>query len=80
MHVGVLEREHPAAGVLDDDHLLGPEELLADDERADRVIGREAAGVPDDVRIAGPQGEHVLDRQARVHAGKHGELSAGRER
>ena len=53
MHVGVVEREHPAAGVLDDDHLLGAEELLADDQRADRVVGREPARVPDDVGIAG---------------------------
>src|SRR6476660_1949116 len=31
--VVVLEREHPAAGVLDHDDLFGAEEVLADDER-----------------------------------------------
>ena len=77
---GVLEREHPAAGVLDDDDLLGAEEVLADDQRADRVVGREAAGVADDVGVAAAQAEDVLDRQPRVHAGEDGELPAGRER
>jgi hypothetical protein len=35
--------------VLDDDDLLGSEEVLADDDRADRVVGRQAASVADDV-------------------------------
>ena len=56
MDRGVLEGEHPAARVLDDDHLLGAEQLLADDQRADRVVGGEAAGVADDVRVAASAG------------------------
>ena len=80
MHVGVVEGEHPAAGVLDDDHLFGPEELLTDHERTDRVVGREPARVPDDVGITGAQREHVLHRQPCIHAREHGELSPGRER
>ena len=39
------------------------EPLLADDQRADRVVGREPAGVPDDVGVAGPQAERFLDVQ-----------------
>ena len=66
--------------MLDDDDLLGPEELLADDERADRVVGREATRVPDDVGVAGPQAQDVLDRQARIHARQHGKLPPRRER
>ena len=80
MNVGIVEREHPAAGVLDDDHLFGPEELLTDHERADRVVGREPARVPDDVGITGAQREHVLHRQPCIHAREHGELPSGRER
>ena len=45
----------PQNGVADDEDLVGPEQLLADDERADRVVGGEAAGVADDVGVAGPQ-------------------------
>ena len=37
-------------------------------ERID-VVGHEAAGVPDDVRVAGPQPECLLDVQPCVHAG-----------
>ena len=58
-----------APGVGDDDDLVGAEELLADDERADRVVGREAAGVADDVGVAGPQAERLLDVEPGVHAG-----------
>ncbi len=43
----VAEGEHAAAGVSDDDHLLGPEELLADHQWPDRIVGCEAAGTAD---------------------------------
>ena len=72
-HIGVVERQHTAAGVLDDDDLPGPEEVLADDQRADGVVGGEAAGVADDVRLAGSEAEDLLDGEARVHAGDDGE-------
>jgi hypothetical protein len=80
MHVVVLEREQPAAGVLDDDDLLGAEQVLTDDQGADRVVGREAAGVADDVGVARPEPERVLDREPGVHAGQDGELPARRQR
>ena len=50
---GLVDAEQPAARVADDDDLVGAEQLLADDQRADRVLGREAAGVADDVGVAG---------------------------
>ena len=62
-------RREAAPGVLDDDDLLGAEQLQAHDERADDVVGHEAAGVADDVGVAGPQAERLLDIEARVHAG-----------
>src|SRR2546425_4132812 len=40
----VPEGQHAAASVLDDDDLLGPQEVLADHERADRVVRRQTAG------------------------------------
>ena len=42
----------PHAGVADDDDLVGPEQLLADDQRTDDVVRGEAAGVADDVGVA----------------------------
>ena len=56
---------------------VGAEELLADDERADDVIGHEAAGVADDVRVARPQAERLLDVEAGVHARDDGERRRG---
>ncbi len=41
---------------------------MRDDQVADRVVGRHAAGVADDVRVAGLQAEQVLDVEPRVHA------------
>ena len=64
---------HPAIGVVDDEPFLRAEQLVRDDERADRVVGRPAAGVADDMRVAlGEPG--VFGRiEARVHAGENGE-------
>ena len=56
----VVEGQHAATRVLDDDDLVGPEQLLADDERADRVVGRKTTGVADDVSISGAKAEDVL--------------------
>ena len=47
-----------------------PRQLLADDQRADRVVGGEAARVADDVGVAGPQPERLLDVEPGVHAGE----------
>ena len=61
--------EESASGMADDDDLVGPEQLLADDQRPDDVLGGEPAGVPDDVGFPGPQPEGRLDVEPRVHAG-----------
>jgi hypothetical protein len=45
----ITEGEHPAARMLDDNDLLGAKKLLADDKRADRVVGSEPAGIADNV-------------------------------
>ena len=52
-HDLVGEQLHPAIGVMDDEPFLGAEQLVRDDERADRVIRRAAAGVPDHMCVAG---------------------------
>lgn len=75
----IVEGQHAAAGVFDDDDLLGSEEVLADHERSDRVIRSQATRVPDDVGVAGPEPQDILDGQTRVHAREDGESPSGWE-
>ena len=65
--------EEPAPGMPDDHDLVRSEKLLADDQRADHVLGREPAGVADDVRFPGPEPEGGLDVEPRVHARDDGQ-------
>ena len=73
----VGESDHAAIGVIDDDELLGAEQVMRDDQRAERVFGGDASGVADDVGVAGFEAEELFDGEARVHAGEDGEF-AGR--
>ncbi len=68
----VGEGQHAAPCVVDQDELVGVEQVVRDDQAADRVVADHAAGVADDVRISGLQAEQALDVQARVHAGHDG--------
>jgi hypothetical protein len=61
-----------AALVHDDDDLLGAEQPLRRAQRADRVVGREPAGIADDVGVATLEAEHREQVEARVHARQHG--------
>ena len=63
--------------MLDDDDLVRAEQLLAHDQRADHVVGHEPAGVADDVGVAGPQAEGLLDVEPGVHAGHDRETVSG---
>src|SRR5438477_2337888 len=65
----ILEREHSAAGVLDDREFVRAEQMGRNHEGADRVVGGEPACVPNDVRVAGADADDLLDGEARVHAG-----------
>ena len=78
-HDGVGEELHAAVGVVDDEPLGGAEQLVGDDQRADRVIAGPAAGVADDVRVAlGQPG--VLGRvEPGVHAGQDREAACWRQ-
>ena len=46
-------------------------------ERADRVLGHQAAGVADDVGVPALEAEHREQVDPRVHAGQDGDLAAG---
>ena len=75
---GVLVRaDETAPGVADDDDLVGPEQLLADDQRADDVVRGETAGVADDVGVAHLETERPEDVEPRVHAGDDDQTADG---
>ena len=73
----VGERQHAAVGVVDEDDLGRAEQPLADRQGPDLVVGDDAAGVPDDVRLAFLEAEDAVDVQPRVHARDHGDVLAG---
>ena len=56
---------------MDQNELFGVEQVVRNDEAADRIVGHHASGVADDVRIAGLQAKQVLDVESRVHARHH---------
>ncbi|KAB8349427.1 hypothetical protein FH972_023454 [Carpinus fangiana] len=66
--IGVLEGQHAAAGVLDEDDLLRAEQLLRDDERA-QGVACVAAGVADDMGVAELNAVRGRRVDACVHAG-----------
>ena len=70
----VGEGEHPAVRVVDEDDLAGAEQPLADRQRPDLVVGHDAAGVADDVRLAVVQAEEAVDVEPGVHAGDDGDV------
>ncbi|EAU65160.1 hypothetical protein STIAU_4203 [Stigmatella aurantiaca DW4/3-1] len=78
---GLLREElHAAVGMVDDEELLGAQQLVGDDEGADGIVTRTASGVADDVRIALLEPRELGGIDARVHAGQDGEASGGGQR
>ena len=63
------ESQHAAAGVVDQDEFAGVEQVVRNDEAANRIVGHHASGIADDVRIASLQAQQVLDVEPRIHAG-----------
>jgi hypothetical protein len=63
--------------VVDEDDLPGAEQPLADHQRADHVIGDDAARVADDVRVASGQAKRAVDVEPGVHAGDDREVQRG---
>jgi hypothetical protein len=57
---------------MDQDDLAGPEQPLADSERADLVVRDDAARVADDVSLALREPENPVDVEPGVHASDHG--------
>jgi len=69
--------QQAAVGVVDDDEFLGVEQMMGDDQGAQGVVGGDAAGIADHVRVAGMQAEAVLEQDAGIHAGEDGYVAPG---
>ncbi len=78
-HLRAVEELHPAVGVVDDEPLLGAEQLVGDHERPDRVVAGAAAGVADHVRIALAQARVLGRVEPGVHAGEDREAARRRQ-
>ena len=75
--VVLVGAEEAAAGVGDDEDLVGTQQLLADESERIASSVAIATRVADDVGVAGPQAERVLDVEPRVHAGEDREAGDG---
>ena len=63
--------------MVDDDELLGVEEMMRNDERANRVGGGDATGVANHVGVARMQAQAVLEENAGVHTGEDRNVTFG---
>ena len=63
-----------AVGVMHQDHFAGVEDPLREDERAQHVIGHQAAGIPQNMRFTRVQTEDAEVIDARVHARDDGDV------
>jgi len=69
----------PAIRVIDDHELLGAQQIVRHEQRAQAVVRNDAAGIANDVSIARLEAQRA-NRKAGIHAGEHGELSLGARR
>src|SRR5690242_1863830 len=60
--------------VVDDHELLSAEQMVRDDQGPQRVVGNDAPGIADDVRVASLEA-HRTNGQARIHASENRELA-----
>src|SRR4051812_36729007 len=68
----VVGRLETALGVVHQDDLAGPEQVLGDGQRPDGVLGDHATGVADDVGVTDLEPQQAEQRHPGVHAGDHG--------
>src|SRR5690606_31499594 len=64
----VGEREHAAAGVMNQHEFFRIEQVMGDNEVANLDLVAHAAGIANDVRVSGLKAEQILDVDTGVHA------------
>ena len=78
LHGFLAQAEGAAAGVVDQHHRPGAEEALGQHQRADDVVGDDAAGVAEDMGVTRLEPEQPDGVDAGVHAGHDGDAELGR--
>jgi hypothetical protein len=68
--------QQTAVGVVDDDELLRVEQVERNNQRADRVVSRNSAGVTNHVRVSGMQPGAAFKPDSGFDAGQDGEPAA----
>ena len=63
---------------MNNEPLPGAEQVMGDDERADRIVAGAASRIADNVRVALHQTGEFCRVETSVHAGKNGELARRR--
>jgi len=71
-----VDLQQSAICVVDDDEFLRVKQVMGNNQRADRVVGRDASGVADHVSVAGTKAEAMLEQDAGIHACKYGGVTA----
>jgi len=79
-HVLILERQHPAVGVIDDHELLRAEPVMRQNEGAQGILRDDATGITDNVSIACLQTQDLIHHQSGVHTSDHRQFPRWRER
>src|SRR5262249_39632845 len=74
-HDFISEGQHAAVGVMDDEPLVGAEQLMRDHQRANSIVACAAAGIADDMGIAFGQASIFGRIEPCVHAGKNSKVT-----
>ncbi len=67
--------EQAAICMVDDDELLRIEQVMGNDQRAERVFGGNSARIADHVRVAWLQSQTAFKQDSGIHAGENGHSS-----
>jgi len=66
--------EQAAIGVIDDDEFLRIKQMVRNDQRPNRIVGGDAAGIANHVGVSGLQSQAAFEKDSRIHAGQHGHM------
>src|SRR5262249_53162169 len=69
---------HATVSVMDDEPLACTEKLVADHKRANSIVARAAAGIPNHMRVAFGEAGELCRIEACVHASQNREAPLGR--
>lgn len=67
-------------GVVDDNEFLCVEQVMGNDQRADRIICGDASGVANHVSVAGPETQAMLEQDTGIHASQDRGVAARADR